>query len=119
MLFMAFQKNSFLRNEETYFYVLISKALYIFRSRNIHQNKNDKNHPGPNFAKYKLLTLFVCKSHNYHDIYNISITSVHSIPNYSSSNSAQYLEFCDPQQMERSQKSVFPATRACISMMGD
>lgn len=105
MLFIAFQKNSFLKNEETYFRVLISKASYIFRSRNIHQDKNDKNHPGPNFAKYTLLTLFICKSHNYHEIYNLIITSVHNIPNYSSSNSAQNSEFCDPQQMERSQKS--------------
>jgi len=105
MLFIAFQKNSFLKNEEIYFRVLISKATYNFRSRNVHQDKNDKNHPRPNFARYTLLTLFICKSHNYHDIYNLSITSVNNIPNYSSSNSTQYSEFCDPQQMEKSQKS--------------
>lgn len=84
--------------------VLISKAWYIFRGRNIHQDKNDKNHPGLNFAKYILLTLFICKSYNYHDIYNLSITSVHNIPNYSSFSGigVQHSEFCE---MEISQKS--------------
>ena len=30
---------------------------------------------------------------------------MHNIPNYSSYNSTQYSELCDPRQMERSQKS--------------
>ena len=94
-----------LKNEEVYFLVLISKSRYIFRSRNIQQDRNDKNHCGSNFAKYTLLTLFICKLHNYHDTYNLSITSMHNIPNYSSYSSTQYSELCDPRQMERSQKS--------------
>lgn len=47
---MAFQENSFFKNEKAYFPVLISKAWYILRGRNIHQDKNDENNPGLNFA---------------------------------------------------------------------
>lgn len=86
---MTFQKNSFLKSEEAYFPVLISRA-GIFSEAETHQEKNDNNHSGPNFAKYTLLTLFICKSHNYYDIYNLSITSMHNTPNYSSFSSAVF-----------------------------
>lgn len=80
------------------------KAQYIYRSRNA-SRKNDKNHSDPNFSKYTLPTLFICKSHNCHDLENLGITSMHNIPSYLSFSTALCSEFCDPQQMEGSQKS--------------
>lgn len=119
MLFIALQENSFFKNKEAYFPVLNSKAWYIFRSRNIYQDKNDKNHCGLNFAKYTLLTLFICKSYNYHDIYNLSITSVHNIPNYSSFSSVQYSEFCDQSKWKGARNHNLSCNGSLLSMMGD
>lgn len=80
------------------------RTQYIYRSRNA-SRKNDKNHSGSNFSNYILPTRFICKSHNCRDLDNLSITSVHNIPSYLSFSTALCLQFCDPEQMEGSQKS--------------
>lgn len=89
--------------EQTFLFSFL-RTQYIYRSRNA-SRKNDKNHSGPNFSNYILPTLFICKSHNCRDLDNLSITSVHNIPSYLSFSTALCLQFCDPQQMEGSQKS--------------